>query len=392
MGFDRCPCCGRGRPEPFYSVRSVPTHSCLILRDQQAARDYPTGDVELVFCEGCGFIYNAAFEPDLVDYGADYEDSQAHSQRWIAWAGELIQDLAERRCLYGGKALEIGCGKGDFLALLASVADMRGVGYDPAFRAGPLVPGQAGRLTFYKQDFTVDRGSHGADLTCVRHVLEHVPDPVALLETIAVVLADRPESVLLLEVPASERILQDLAFWDIYYEHCSYLTHASLAALLSRVGFAVLRVTRAFDDQYLIVEASLDGARSAAQRPAAGSIEDLQRAVALFAERVDRRIDGLRERLDRQVAAGGKTVLWGAGSKAVGYLTTLGIRDQVHAVVDIDPAKQGGFLAGTGHAVIAPELLPGLRPDHVLIMNPNYREEIETTLHRLGVVARTSVL
>ena len=63
------------------------------------------------------------------------------------------------------------------------------------------------------------------------------------------------------------------------------------------------------------------------------------------------------------MAQAGKTVaLWGSGSKAVSYLTTLGVTDEVQAVVDINPHKHGKFLAGTGHEIVAPEALRQLRP------------------------------
>ena len=50
-------------------------------------------------------------------------------------------------------------------------------------------------------------------------------------------------------------------------------------------------------------------------------------------------------------------VVWGSGSKAVGYLTTLGLRDEIAAVVDINPHKHGKFLAGTGHEIVGPDAL-----------------------------------
>ena len=86
----------------------------------------------------------------------------------------------------------------------------------------------------------------------------------------------------------------------------------------------------------------------------------------------------LRERDDR-------VVLWGAGSKGVAFLTTLGIRDRIRYAVDINPHKQGCFMAGTGQEVVGPEFLRTYRPDVVIIMNPVYREEIGKDLTRMGL-------
>ncbi len=78
-------------------------------------------------------------------------------------------------------------------------------------------------------------------------------------------------------------------------------------------------------------------------------------------------------------------VLWGSGSKAVSFLTTLGITDELQYVVDINPHRQGMFMPGTGHAIVSPDFLAEYKPDRVIIMNPIYREEITKMLKERGV-------
>ena len=79
---------------------------------------------------------------------------------------------------------------------------------------------------------------------------------------------------------------------------------------------------------------------------------------------------------------GQRTVLWGSGSKAVAFLTTLGVHDEVEHVVDINPYRVGKFLPGTGQKIVAPAFLRDYRPDNVIIMNPIYRDEVERELAR----------
>jgi SAM-dependent methyltransferase len=393
MTASSCRSCGHLVVEPFYEVRGVPTHSCLVLRDQDVARSWPTGDVTLAWCQRCGFIQNDAFDPDRVEYGADYEDSQAYSPHWVSWARELVSDLTARRGLQGGRALEIGCGKGDFLALLADVADMDGVGYDPAFRPGPLVPAVADRLTFHRREFTAEVGVHEADLVCCRHVLEHVDDPAGFLAMVRAAIGDALDTVVLFEVPGSERILEEFAFWDIYYEHCAYFTETSLSSALERAGFEVLALRSEYDGQYLLLEAR---PRPAVCPPSgvtdAAAVGRLAAQIATFAAGMPARLSGLREQLAEMAARGEPTVFWGAGSKAVGCLTTVGLTDEVVAVVDIDPAKQGGFLAGTGHPVVAPAELTRLRPGHVVVMNSSYTVEVATLVRSLGLHAEVEAM
>ena len=89
-----------------------------------------------------------------------------------------------------------------------------------------------------------------------------------------------------------------------------------------------------------------------------------------------------RNRLRNWAAVGQRTVLWGSGSKAVAFLTTLGVHDEIEYVVDINPYRVGKFLPGTGQRIVAPAFLREYRPDNVVIMNPVYVREIEQELGR----------
>ncbi len=87
-------------------------------------------------------------------------------------------------------------------------------------------------------------------------------------------------------------------------------------------------------------------------------------------------------RLRNWAAVGQRTVLWGSGSKAVAFLTTLGVHDEVEHAVDINPYRVGKYLPGTGQRIVAPAFLREYRPDNVVIMNPVYRDEVERELAR----------
>ena len=65
----------------------------------------------------------------------------------------------------------------------------------------------------------------------------------------------------------------------------------------------------------------------------------------------------------------------------------LKIDDQIKAVVDINARKQGQYMPGTGHEIVAPEALVELQPDLVIVMNPIYEIEIQEALAELEVAA-----
>ena len=155
--------------------------------------------------------------------------------------------------------------------------------------------------------------------------------------------------MLLFELPDVLRVLREGAFWDLYYEHASYFSPGSLARLFRATGFDVVELELAYDDQYILLE-------SAAR--ASGAALALEEEPGVVAEAVDgfrtatrRRESAWRERL----AAAERPVIWGAGSKGVAFLTTLG--PGLELAVDVNPHKQGKFLAGSGVEVVAPDAL-----------------------------------
>jgi hypothetical protein len=80
-----------------------------------------------------------------------------------------------------------------------------------------------------------------------------------------------------------------------------------------------------------------------------------------------------------------RAVIWGSGSKAVAFLTSLGVRDEVEYVVDINPYKHGMFMPRTGHEIVAPSLLKRHRPDVAIVMNPVYCDEIQHDLAEMDL-------
>jgi hypothetical protein len=225
------------------------------------------------------------------------------------------------------------------------------------------------------------------DFVCCRHTLEHIAEPLSFLAMLRRVIGDRREVVVAFEVPDTRRVLDEGAFWDLYYEHCSYFTAGSLARLFRRCGLHPSSLRLEYGGQYLIVEGS----------PAPGPSEPLalEEGVTATLEAVDRFVDVCSAKLRawtgllREAAARRESVvLWGAGSKAVGFLTTLGIGREVDCVVDINPPKQGTYLPGSAHPIVAPAALAWRRPDTVIVMNPVYVPEISRDLAALGLEPR----
>jgi SAM-dependent methyltransferase len=372
---------------PFYAVRDIPVHSCLLMPSRQEALDYPKGQLQLGFCPACGFIANVLFDPHLHEYSSRYEETQGFSPRFNAFAQSLAGRLIERYDLHGKDILEIGCGKGEFLVLLCQLGGNRGIGIDPSYIPKRL-PDEAVTSISFIPDFYSEKYAHlTADFVCCRHTLEHIQPTAAFVRMVRRALGDRYETIVFFEVPDVSRVLQERAFWDIYYEHCSYFSLGSLARLFRACGFEVLDLAKDFDGQYLLIEARPSPGTPEQVLQTENDLEDLGRDVRRFQEACSRQLSQWQDRLQRLKAQHQRTVIWGSGSKAVAYLTTLGISDEIAYVVDINPYKHGMFLAGTGHEIVPPMFLKDYRPDVVIVMNPIYSDEIRRDLDRMGVEA-----
>ncbi len=380
-----CPNCGARGLREFYEVRNVPVHSCLLMSNQQDALRFPRGDVALGLCETCGFISNVAFDPKVQDYSPLYEDQQCFSATFNAFATDLASRLIQKYDLHDKTIVEIGCGKGDFLALLCELGNNRGVGIDPSFIPGRLESPAADRITFI-QDFYSERYAHyHGDLVCCRHTLEHIPATGEFVRTVRRAIGDRSDTVVFFELPDVSRVLRELAFWDIYYEHCSYFSLGSLARLFRSCGFAVTDLARAFDDQYLLLEALPANGETSPRLPQENDLEQMARDVASFAEGNRAKLETWRRQLAQIRRNGRRAVIWGSGSKCVAFLSTLNVRDEIDYVVDINPHRHGKFLAGSGKQIMPPEFLREYKPDTVMAMNPVYCAEIRRDLERMGL-------
>lgn len=376
MKRDDCPLCGGTRVEEIFRLPSVPVHSMILLPEAAAARAFPRGTFVLTQCSDCGFLFNAAFEAGRMAYGAAFEESQHFSPTFGRFADELVERLA-RSLGPRDHVVEIGCGRGEFLAALCRRTGCRGTGIDPGWRPGRLPDPLPAGLTFLAEPLGPQHAALDADLLLCRHTLEHIDEVRAFVTLAAACGGERPGFRLFFETPDAGRIVEEGAFWDLYYEHCSYFTAGTKQALFARCGLATTGIEAAFGAQYLLLEA-----RPAANPAAAGRAAPPARG---FAERLHERIATWHRRVTDWAKRGEQLVLWGGGSKAVAFLTALDLAGEIAAVVDINPHRQGRYLPGSGHPIVAPSALRRIEPDRVVVMNPLYRDEIARSLRQHGL-------
>jgi len=357
----------------------------MLMQTQQEALKFPRGDIVLGFCEECGFISNVAFNPSMLDYSKNYEDQQCFSPTFNTFAQHLANRLIEKYDLYDKNILEIGCGKGDFLMLLCELGHNRGVGIDPAYVKDRIHSKASDRLTFIQDYYSERYAKYHGDLVCCRHTLEHIHNTAEFVSSVRRAIGNRLDTVVFFEVPDVTRILRELAFWDIYYEHCSYFSPGSLARLFRSCKFEVIDLSRAFNDQYLLIEARPISEASGKAHELEESLEELAKDVEYFAGHCREKLDQWKNWLQQIDAEGKRAVVWGSGSKCVSFMTTLGVKDEIRYVIDVNPYRHGKFLPGAGKKIMPPEFLKEYKPDITIVMNPIYCDEIRQMLDDMEV-------
>lgn len=346
------------RLDELYRAEALPVFQNRMFGSAEAARDCARGDMVLVRDRETGLIFNRAFDPELMRYDADYQNEQAVSAVFRQHLDEVTGIV--QRHFAGRPLIEVGCGKGYFLEHLHA----RGfsvTGLDPTYEGdSPHV---------IKAYFTPEVGLR-ADAVILRHVLEHVRNPVEFLGHIRD--ANGGGGDIYIEVPCFDWIAEHRAWFDIFYEHVNYFR----AGDFRRMFGTVREAGHVFGGQYLYVVADL-----ATLRPPRVAVADAFVFPSDFLATVTRYAAKIKA--DR-AAGGGHAIVWGGASKGVIFsLFMQRAGAEIDFVIDINPAKQGKYLAATGLRVSSPEeALARVEPGaSIFVMNGNYLPEIRQMTH-----------
>lgn len=378
-----CPVCDTNRITPFLLRPQVPTHQNLVVTSLNSARDIARGVLDMAVCNTCGFVYNRAFEPSRLEYGADYYNTQSCSPFFDEYLTNLSRYLVKDKGITNKVIVEVGCGKGHFLQKLINYpgANNKGLGFDPSY-VGPEITCD-GKLTFYRRYYGPDCADFSADVIICRHVIEHVPNPKLLLQSIKQALTKSPNARVFFETPCVDWILSHKIAWDFFYEHCSLFSKGSLTTAFQSAGFTVELVKKVFGEQYLWLEAVPTSSSHKIVMPP----EDTPAMAKAYGDsEVIRQADWLA-RLDA-LSSKGPIALWGAGAKGATFANLIDPSCRlIDCVVDVNPNKQGKYLPGTGHPIVDYRALPVRGVHNVILMNPNYRAENEQMLANAGIFA-----
>lgn len=330
----------------LYEQSGFPVFQNRMYNSAQEAKDCPKGDIRLVEDSSTGLIYNAAFQPNLMNYDGSYQNEQGVSNCFRHHLEEVAGIVMKH--LGRHQLVEVGCGKGFFVELLLE-RDFDIIGFDVTYE------GSNPRLR--KQYFERGVIAHAEGLV-LRHVLEHIQNPYAFLQLISD--ANGGSGRIYIEVPCFDWICKHKAWFDVFYEHVNYFRLADFRRMFGEI----IDCGHLFAGQYIYIVAELSSLR-----PPFYDAEDPVCFPHDFSCHAEAPI----------FKGNGCTAIWGGASKGV-IFTLLKSRAgyPIDFVIDINPAKQGKYLAATGLEVRSPEdVLQQLPPGStIFVMNSNYLEEI----------------
>jgi hypothetical protein len=338
----------------IYRATGLPLLQNRAFSSADDARACATGDVVLVQDLKTGLIFNEAFDPSLIDYDSEYQNEQGFSDVFRRHLTDVAKVV--KRHFRDGSLIEIGCGKAYFLETLQRMGYTI-TGFDPAY--------EGNNPDVRREYFTSSVGLEASGII-LRHVLEHVPDPVTFIEKIRE--ANGGGGLLYIEVPCFDWICSHRAWFDIYYEHVNYFRLSDLQRMFGTIHEA----GHTFGGQYLYIVADL---ATLTTPPQSGfTVADLP---ADFLDGVSRHARHLMRRREETQS---RSAIWGAASKGVIFALFMERAGApVDVAIDVNPAKQRRHLPVTGLCIDSPataiaQLEPG---SDVFVMNSNYLDEIK---------------
>ena len=379
-----CRSCGGHALHPVVDLGTSPLSNAYLSAEElhQPEVFYPLAP------QVCGDCYLVQL-PELVAPDrifTEYAYFSSYSDSWIRHAREYAAQMMQSLTL-GPEHLVVEVASNDgYLLKNFHAAGVPVLGIEPA-RNVAAVAEQVGVRTisrFFGVELARELASGGelADLLIGNNVLAHVPNLHDFVGGLKIVLA--PDGVLTMEFPHLLRLIEHSQFDTIYHEHFSYLCLLAVGRLFAEHGLMVFDVEELpTHGGSLRIHATHAGGRPRSVRVEA--LESVERDAGLtrletyvaFARRVQRtKLDFVRF-LVEQRSQGRSIAAYGAPAKANTLLNYCGVRsDLLEYTVDRSPHKQGRYLPGTRIPVHAPDRLAQTRPDWIVILPWNLREEI----------------
>jgi SAM-dependent methyltransferase len=390
MTSAHCQSCGAPLTLSLIDLGRQPLSNAFVPADRGATAEkvYP---LHARVCDQCWLVQVDRVVPPEEIFTADYAYFSSFSESWLAHCRQYVGEMIERFALGSqSKVVEVASNDGYMLQYFVQ-AKVPCLGVEPSANVAQAAreKGVPTEIAFFGRE-TADRlraEGHAADLLASKNVLAHVPDINDFVAGVARLL--KPEGVYTVEFPHLLNLIQQVQFDTIYHEHFTYLSLLAIDRIFQTHGLRIFDVEEVpTHGGSLRVLACLATAQHQTSGRVAALLErerlaglDAPDGYADFTSRVEKVRQDLIAFL-RSAQAQGKAVAgYGAAAKGNTLFNycRLGPAD-IPFVADRSPAKQGRLTPGSHIPVVPAETIAQRRPDYILIVPWNLREEIAEQL------------
>lgn len=382
----RCRFCGNGLQRTFVDLGLSP-----LCETYPAADDLDRGEtyypLHVRVCDQCWLVQLGEYETPEKIFG-DYPYFSSFSDSWLRHCDKYCETMKARFGLDGRSFVVEAASNDGYLLQYFVKRGIPVLGIEPAANVAKVAveKGVPTEVRFFGTQLAKELAAEGrcADLVLGNNVLAQVPDLNDFVEGLAIML--KPEGVLTLEFPHLLQLIQLREFDTIYHEHFSYFSLLSTIRIMEAHGLKVFDVDelkshggslRVFacrtTSETHPVQPNVYKVLGDEARASLDSIEGYE----TFAQQVKEAKFALLEFLLSAAMQGRKVVGYGAPGKSATLLHYCGIgKDLIEYTVDRSPYKQGRFLPGSRIPIYHPDRIRETKPDYVLILPWNLKDEI----------------
>ncbi len=380
-----CRFCGNKLRFTFVDLGMSPLANSY-LNEEQLQQMEPFYPLTVYICDSCFLVQLPEFQsPENIF--SDYAYFSSYSESWLKHA-ETYTDLMMDRFAFNSNShvIEIASNDG-YLLQYFKEKGIPVLGIEPARNVAEaaIKKGIPTLIRFFNTTLAKELMSEKkmADLIIGNNVLAHVPNLNDFIIGMKIIL--KPEGLITMEFPHLLRLIEDNQFDTIYHEHFSYFSFLTVEKIFTHHGLTIFDV-----DEILTHGGSLRiyACHSEFKKNISGTVQDLkerEKKIGLmnlvyyqsFAERVKRtKREILRFLIDLR-ESNKKIAAYGAPAKGNTLLNYCGIRtDFIDYTVDRNPHKQGCYLPGSRIPIYHPDRLRETKPDYVIILPWNLKDEI----------------
>jgi len=383
---NKCRFCATPLKHTFVDLGMSPLANSY-LKAEQLRQMEPYYPLHVYICEECYLVQLPEYQsPENIF--SDYAYFSSYSESWLKHAKDYTNLMIGR---FGfdsqSKVIEIASNDGYLLQYFRE----RGIpvlGIEPANNVAKAAQ-DAGIPTIVKFFGTqtamdLDREGKYADLLIGNNVLAHVPNINDFLKGVKIIL--KPDGVITMEFPHLMKLMDENQFDTIYHEHFSYFSFITVERIFTSHGLTIFDVDELSThggSLRIYARHSEDRSKSISQK-----VSDLKKREEVagfshlesylsFSEKVKETKRKILSFLLEAKQKGKSIVAYGAAAKGNTLLNYCGIRsDFIDYIVDRSPHKQGHYLPGTHLPILSPDKIRETKPDFLVILPWNLKEEI----------------